>query len=75
MWSPATGAPARASAPASPHASTNGANRVSSTDTTGASNSYPVSDSSGKTTTREFAARTAAACARAFAATDRKSVV
>ena len=32
----------------------------------GAPSSYPVSESSGKTTTRDAAARTAAACAIAF---------
>lgn len=71
MWSPATGAPTSASVPSSAHARTSGVNRLSSTGTAGPSHSYPVSDSSGKTTTRARAARTASACARAFCATSR----
>ena len=67
--SPDTGAPTSASAPMSAHASTTGARCGSSSATTSASSSYPVSDSSGKTTTRVPAERTAAACANALPAT------
>jgi hypothetical protein len=66
---PATGAPASASAPVAAQAPTSGASRSSPRLTGEASSSYPVSDSSGKTTSRAPAARTAVACAAAFAAT------
>src|SRR6266542_4307604 len=66
---PSTGAPTSASVPDAAQASTIGANRESSTATVGASSSYPVRDSSGKTTTRAPAARMVAACVNAFVAT------
>jgi hypothetical protein len=55
--SPCTGAPISANDPASAHASTMGASCGSSTVIAGASNSYPVRESSGKTTTRAPAER------------------
>ena len=64
--SPGTGAPASATDPVSAHASASGHSRGSWAVSAGASSSYPVSESSGKTTTRAAAARTAAACATAF---------
>src|SRR5205823_3134106 len=73
MCGPGTGAPASATEPVSAHASTSGASRASSAASGGASSSYPVSDSSGKTTTRAPARRTRAACARAFAATSKET--
>jgi hypothetical protein len=62
-------APTSANDPASAQASRMGANRRSSTVIAGASSSYPVRESSGKTTTRAPAERTVAACITAFAAT------
>src|SRR5690242_10928245 len=67
--SPGTGDPTSATEPVSAHAATSGRSRGSSGATGGASSSYPVSDSSGKTTTRAPAARIAAAWASALAAT------
>src|SRR2546423_27730 len=55
MCSPGTGAPTSASDPVSAQADTIGARRGSPTSTTGAETSYPVSDSSGNTTTRASA--------------------
>ena len=57
--SPGTGAPASATDPASAHASASGTSRGSRAESAGASSSYPVSESSGKTTTRAAAAGTA----------------
>lgn len=62
-------APTSAVAPVSAHASTIGASLESSAVIAGASNSYPVNESSGKTTTRACAARIASACSAAFATT------
>src|SRR5687768_2230801 len=69
MWSPGTGAPTSAIEPVFAHASTTGASRGSVGAIAGASSSYPVSDSSGKTTTRALARRTTSAWIAAFAAT------
>src|SRR5258708_5833331 len=62
--SPGTGAPTSATDPVSAHASTMGIRRGSWTVIAGASSSYPVSESSGKTTTRAPALRTAAPLTR-----------
>ena len=64
--SPGTGAPASATDPVSAHASARGHSRGSAAVRADAPSSYPVSESSGNTTTRDAAARTAAACATAF---------
>src|SRR5579864_2630423 len=64
-----TGAPTSANDPVSAQASMIRVSRGSSTEIAGASSSYPVSESSGNTTTRAFAERTAAACDFAFVAT------
>src|SRR5262249_17997026 len=53
------------------HASTRGASRGSSAAIAGASSSYPVRESSGKTTTRVPAARTVAAWVTAFTPTSK----
>ncbi len=67
--SPRTGAPASATDPVSAQASIIGASRGSSAVIAGASSSYPVKESSGKTTTLAPAARIVSACVIAFTET------
>ena len=67
--SPSTGAPTSANEPIPAQASTMGARFGSSTPIAGASSSYPVKKSSGKTTTRVRARQTVAAAVNALAAT------